>query len=522
MKHFIWSSIIVLAMCLTACFDDDSSLGNPNYNDIEIILPEDMSIMSFMGNVLNITPEINTQYDESTLTYAWYLFLGDEADAENGYKDFQIADTRDLSYEVNLSSGNYTLVFEVTSTTDHLVRSASMQVRTATSFSQGFYILKETADGNTDLDVYGIEGFSEDVLTGIYGVPLSGKPLNLSMTYNQCYIDDETQEMAGANMAHIFTDAGIYRGYRVEDMTELFNNQTIRFDGLDADEIPYSMVRGMWGNFFITNKGCYGNYGWDVESSSGIYGLTADGSTGGSKYVVTLGGGGTGQCFWNNTTHSFNSIDFNFGTVSDMDYDAEGIDESRLECIACGENSFGGIATGCFVCENSNGERYLYTIDLSSGKVTDLQKLDGELHIAQADLMSVNGLTASVIYSVHDNKIYAYSWATNGESEVKLPGFPSDEEIVYLSNQYQKSSMFSVPDPADYNNLIVGTATERGYKLYFYDLSIGTSPIANAESVVEGSGTVRHVRFISPNFALSPMGNMPMFGDPSSCVPYWD
>ena len=84
MKHFIWSSIIVLAMCLTACFDDDSSLGNPNYNDIEIILPEDMSIMSFMGNVLNITPEINTQYDESTLTYAWYLFLGDEADAENG------------------------------------------------------------------------------------------------------------------------------------------------------------------------------------------------------------------------------------------------------------------------------------------------------------------------------------------------------------------------------------------------------------------------------------------------------
>ena len=163
-----------------------------------------------------------------------------------------------------------------------------MQLRTNTSFSQGFYILKETADGNTDLDVYGTESFSEDVLSGIYGAPLSGKPLNLAMTYDQSYIDEATQEMAGTNMVHVFTDAGIYRGFRSEDMTETFNEQTIRFDGMDADELPYAMMRGIYANFFFTSKGCYGNYSYGNGASSGIYGLTVDGSTGG------MGRGATG------------------------------------------------------------------------------------------------------------------------------------------------------------------------------------------------------------------------------------
>ena len=78
MKYIIWSSIVAMMACLTACFDDESSLGNPNYNDITITLPEDMSVMSFTGETLTIDPEVETGYDESTLTYAWYIYSGNE------------------------------------------------------------------------------------------------------------------------------------------------------------------------------------------------------------------------------------------------------------------------------------------------------------------------------------------------------------------------------------------------------------------------------------------------------------
>ena len=529
MKHIIWSSIVAMMACLTACFDDESSLGNPNYNDITITLPGDMSVMSFTGEPLTIEPEVETGYDESTLTYAWYIYSGNESDADNGYRSQQISDAKTLNYEVNLSSGNYTLVFEVTSTTDGLVRTATMQLRTNTSFSQGFYILKETADGNTDLDVYGSESFSEDVLSGIYGAPLSGKPVNLAMTFDQSYIDEATQEMAGTNMVHVFTDAGIYRGFRSEDMTETFNEQTIRFDGMDADELPYAMMHGVYANFFFTSKGCYGNYSYGNGASSGIYGLTVDGSTGGSPYAVTLDGGNSGQCFWNNTTHRLDVVDIMFQSVYSLDYDAGDVDESHLECIACGENSFGMVATGYFLCEDqTNGKRYLYLVDLSMLTVTGPQELDPSLHIAQADIVSINGLTAYVIYCVHDNQIYAYDWTSGNESSVNLPGFPAGEEIIYFSNQYQKTSMFGSVlggnSSTDYNNLIVGTRAENGYKLYFYNLPSGSVPIEAPAMTIEGTGTVKSVRFISPGFGayLSNMGNYIMFGDPSSCVPYWD
>ena len=48
--------------------------------------------------------------------------------------------------------------FEATATANGYAATAEMKLSVSTTFSQGFYILKETADGNTELDVYTQKG----------------------------------------------------------------------------------------------------------------------------------------------------------------------------------------------------------------------------------------------------------------------------------------------------------------------------------------------------------------------------
>lgn len=520
MKQTIWSIIVIFIVSLSACFDDDSTLGNPNYNDIIIGELKDTTITSFMGNVLTITPEIETGYDTSMLSYAWYIFSGSD-EMENGFRENKIAETRTLNYEVNLTSGNYTIIFEAISNNDELARTASMQLTTVTAFSNGFYILKETADGNSDLDILGTEGLSENVVSEMYGEAIPGKPTNLAVTYDQCYVDEETTEQAGTNMMHVFTDASQYRGFRTEDLALIFDQTTLRFDGLDADEIPYTMARGFMTIYFLTNKGVYSNYPFSMIPSSGKFGLPAEGDAGGSKFIIPVGGGTLGYHYWNNEEHTLYTTDYNGSSALPIGYDTGNISEANLKCLASGENKAGSTATGCFICEDeTTGERYLYLVDLLSGSVTPLIKLDEDLHISQGEIVAILGNGASYIYSVHNGSVYVYNWNEGGEFEVNLPGIPDSEKITYLSNQYLNPIMNT--DIA-FDNLVVATQTGDNYHLYFYENMIGGIPDPNSEpKVIEGTGTIKSVRFVSAS--LDPfefMNVTPIWGYPP-LMPYCD
>lgn len=521
MKRLIWSTIAVFAICLTACFDDDSSLGDSNYSDIEISELQDTTIVSFMGNYLTINPEIKTAYDTATLTYAWYLCESDREDVENGYRENKIAETKMLNYEVNLASGLYTIVFEATSGTDGLTRTASLELTTVTSFSDGFYILKETADGNSDLDIYGINGLSEDILSGMFGSPISGSPTNLSVTFDHPYVEEETADMAGTHMIHVFTDANEYRGYRTEDLTLLFDNNSLRFDGLDSDEIPYSMPHGMMSIFFLSNKGVYSTYPCSTMPSSGTLGLPTEGGEGASKYIISIGGGMLGYYYWNNTAHTLYTVDYNVSLVNPVEYEVGNVNEANLTCIASGENMTGYTATGCFVCEDEvTGDRYLYLVDLMSGSVETPRRLDASLNIAQAEILSVLGQNAPYIYVVNNGEVFAYNWEEDSEVEVSLPGLSDSETITYLSNQYLNSIMAS---NLNFDDIIVATQEGNSYKLYFYESLVGGIPNPNEQpTIVEGTGRVKSVRYTSAAFDIMDfIFASPLYGYPP-LFPYVD
>ena len=295
MKKTIFYILMCLALGMAACFDDDSTLGKDFIPDIEIGELKDTAMVSYSGHVLEVTPEVNTRYTEDQLAYAWYIYNSagttTTGEAADGYQKEKIGDGKTLRYEVNLPSGAYTLVFEATAVEYGYVRTASMQMSVSTNFSKGFYILKSTEDGKTDLDLATKEGLSEDLMTNMLGAPLEGTPLNMSVVYGQCYIDDATQEMAYDKVLNLFTEKD-YRGFRTEDMAEVHNRNTIFYESAQDDEVLYGMEQGMMSTFLFTNKGYYGgtpggkDWFGGVTVTTGQHGFPV--GSGGSRFIQQL------------------------------------------------------------------------------------------------------------------------------------------------------------------------------------------------------------------------------------------
>ena len=305
MKKTILYLLIFLAAGMTACFEDDSTLGSDFIPDITIAELRDTAIVSYAGNVLEITPQVTSEYDESELSYAWYIYNesngtttgGSEVD---GFGTEKIVDAKTLSYELNIPSGLYGIVFEVTEARNGYARRAFMSLSVSTAFSQGFYILKETADGRSDLDLAFNGNFSEDILTNRIGAPLDGAPVNLSILYGQGYIDGKTQEMAYTKGLNVFTEED-YRAFRTEDFYQIQDLSTVFYSGEPQEgEVLYGAYQGMMYNFYFSNKGYYG-----VNACGGMFGYENSGKigfpigAGGSKYAQNLMGGFGGTAYWN-------------------------------------------------------------------------------------------------------------------------------------------------------------------------------------------------------------------------------
>lgn len=524
MKNILLGYFFIFLLGMTACFDDDSKSGITDVSDIEIEGLRDTSIISYNGSKLEIFPKIKTDYPEEKLSYAWYMYSTKEAGEfaagfENGYHGRKIAEGKNLSYEVNLPSDTYTFIFEVVSNENEYTKTATMKVAVVTAYSKGFYILKEDESGDTELDLFNQNGLRENLMKKLLGASLAGKPKNLCVTQNHPYIDDETQKMGVANVIHVFTDKNEFRAFRTEDMVEVFNRSNLLFEGMAVDEAPCSMIRATFGIYYISNKGVYVTSAGDYGGGSGKFGIPN--GNGGSQFVQPAGDPTASLFLWNEGDHHLDLFDGS--TVSSMNYEDKmpiGMIERNLECISCGINFVGSEKMVYFLCEDqASGTRYLYLIaGVGQDEVTEIRKLDAELHIAQGEQVAGNALTASVIYTIHNNRLWAYNWDSGEEFEVPLPGIGSGELLAFVSNQYLNIGFMSNKRSENFNNLIIGTQNGNQYKLYFYDSLVGASPVREAKDVICGVGQVKCVRYATS--LLFDMNDLMSFDAPS--FPYYN
>lgn len=499
-KTILLSFLITFILGWSACTDDNSSMGHGLIDEITVEgIEGSINVASYQGVNLKdlIKPTVTTSVPEEQLTYAWYLY--DNDNDEGSYKDHLITSGKNIDYEVNLPSGTYTLIFEITDTQTGYAKIVEMTILTTTSFSKGFYILKETPDGNTDLDMVGDNEMLKNLISGISGSSLQGKPYNLSFLYSGAYIDPESNDMTYGNLLYAISDKGQIKGYRTEDMFEIFNNDNLFYGGtMPATEQPGTLALGMIGNFYFSNTGVRFYQSPIYGSNTGKFGYPV--GAGASKFIQ-LSLATYGFIYWSNEVHGLMLVDGN-GIGATPVEPAENVPTfpDDLICIASSMSVTAG-SIGWFLCEQpSTGDRYLLKINLANSQnINDVIKIDPASHLARSTVQSGNGYTASYIYCIDNGKAYAYSLVDGTEHDIPLPGIPANETVSYISNQWLYLGS-SIGTEYNFDNLIVGTQNGDTYKLYFYQENElnGGMPIKAATKTATGTGKVKTIRYVTP------------------------
>lgn len=482
---------ILLGGCLwSACTEDNSTLPHLDISDIEIASFREggYTIVSYSGNKLELVADVTSGYAESELTYTWYII--DNAKEANmmwssgeTYAQEKISEGKNLSFDVNLPPGTYTIVCEVKAANGYTVTEETT-LYTTTDFATGHYILKETADGNTDVDVYNEtdEKLIENVLTATLGQPMSGAPLMMSMSFDHCFINQSTNEMSSSNLMSVVTESGEYKSFNTTDMTVVLDRDNLLYYEMDADEYPYAIQSGAWTNYLFTNKGIRSQYnGATGGMSSGKYGVTAGE---GASLFMTYSSSSWNVYYWDENTHSIVCCDYNGGyaPLNDMNTPTSGLTD--YECIACGSNELVGVVY--FLLENvSTGERILYLLAADFGGTSvETRILPADSHLAQSSLFSTSVSSSTYIYGLHDNVVYGYDMEQGIEEALSFTGLPEGESITYVSNQCLSSN--------DY--LVVGIQKGNDYTLYYYNV-LGGKPDGNPVRTVNGKGKVKSMRY---------------------------
>ena len=511
MKKHIYQILLagLLPLSLTACFSDDSALGDPNsVPAIEIAEMAEQSVISYIGDHLTITPEIKTAYKDSELQYAWYLYDEKDITKKAGFRDVVIDTKKDLDIEVNLPTGVYTIALEVKVKETGLAQYACTKVKVATAFSEGWYILKETEGGDTDIDLISESTSSTDLINKLEGEPLKGAPVSLAMIYQQDYVNPDDNAMSKANMINVFSKEN-YRAYRVEDMKKIFDQKNICYAGEDNDDVYYNMCNAWNLNAALSKKGISFNTSMSGTKHTGKYKLPAFEDEV-APFVQMAKGGQQGILYWSNTLHGVRNIDQKAVNRKDISCDTLGVQE----CLASGITRIGGTETVWFLGEDkTESKRYLHIINSNVDTLKEVRLLDPNLHIAKATRVAACGGSASYIYAIDGRKLYAYGIETGNEVEVILPGV--SEPVDFVTNQW----LCLVFGEKQYNfdHLIVGSQNGNEYKLWFFDNIVGGMPSGEAYKTFTGTGKVHSIRRAVPSnisslyIQMGPRAAMPIF-----------
>lgn len=511
MKTNILSSLFAFALLcssLTSCINDDSNYIGTDVPNIEVSGIEDnYEAVSFVGQHLKINPVVNTGYKD--VKYEWYLCskqTGQTTASGDTIQPVLIGTEKNLDYEVNIAPAQYQLRLKCIAE-NGFVNTIATYLSVVTEFSKGFYILKETADGNSDLDLFTLNGkMNSNLISAVHGKPLSGAPLMLNIAYEGYYIDEETNQMEYTNKVVVTTESGDFASYRCTDLKKLFDRSNIKFDEMGPDEKVITIFNTEMYELLLTNKGIYGitvNSPY-FKPNSGRFPLPSEGCM--TPYFIpdfdkAMGSG----VFWDDKDCSIKSFSSSatIEPAANKKYDPVPEVENLIgtKCLYSGFSSTAGYSF--MLLESADGNRrlalftgeYIRAIYGYISAFNSFVDVPAGSHLANASIFASSGMQAPYMYVVDGNKLYGVNLKSTELPELQIPleGIGSSEKIAYISNQYDKWTM------NEYDYLIVGTEAGDGYNLYFYECSNGI-PVGQPLMKASGKGKVKGVRFLTDTY----------------------
>lgn len=513
MKHYNILSIALIFTLFTACIEDKSTGISENLMlpDIKIEgIPEQITAQPFTQ--LTITPKILTDFSEEDLEYRWYVYNieKDKEQNQNGYLPILIGEEKQLDYYVSIPSTRYKLIFKVVSKSKGVMGMYEAALDISAFASRGFFILKETEGGTTDVDLFApaVEGGAnekdvllEDFIKKNYGEALAGKPRHLDIVYGHAFLDpyklDEGEEEAiTENVMCVTTEDDNMRILRLSDFRNVYEKHKLFYDHPGAFK-PYRMVTGYFMSSLFTDKGIFTHYhGMSGAAGRGTMGRST--GIGASTHITGNHEFGVILYYWDETTRSIASNGAN-GDYAPVEGSFKGYTTQNTEydCVSCGYNSIGSSSnTTYFLLKEKNKDaRYMFFLDGRNKKLDSVAVVSPTLHFAKAKLYAVNANQATIAYCVDDNRLFAYNIAgPEKETEYTLNGIPADETITYISNQYWS---YKKDEKYNFDYLLIGTQKGNNYTLYMYKM-VGGKPDGAPVHSVKGKGKISGVHYASP------------------------
>lgn len=486
MKKCILPLCLCLMACFSACFDDDSTVATeakrPHEIKVEGLPQKDTSVVAF-STTLELTPTVQG-YSDDELAFHWYIY-GGQFGEKSEYRKNVIGEEKKLSYPVELKIGRYSVICEATHKATGYFGLVEFSLNVTSAYSDGFYALKETADGNSDLDFYNYQEKEtmNDLLQRKYGAPLSGKPRGMNAVYRKVHIDQTTllsTYATGLFVAHGKNDFALYN---TVDMSLMFDRSSLYFSTMEEDEIPYAMATGE-NNYYFSNKGItFEGLGGGFFSSEYATGkLAAAEGAGGSSIVQAFNG--RELSYWSESERCLMRTD-GYPIEYKDGYTGIQIPFEQATAIASGWNWNAGENTIWYLFDVENDGRYLAL--LQKGAIIEVRHLDNTLSLAQAEIIAGQGLQGSFIYSIKDNQLYRYSMIEQGETALNMPSLPAGS-VAYMANLFYESNF-------DY--LVVGVQNGNAYSVAMYKIEGGRLTEAPKHTFT-GTGTLKKICYAIP------------------------
>ena len=480
MKKIVYILITILfsAAVLTSCFEDKGSDKYDPFGQITVSgIEGEYSLISF-ADVLEINPQVTSTDPSDSFEYLWTIYENTNVVVGGYIKTDTIGREKDLHYPLNLSPGTYTVILRVANAANGYAEFFNTTLRTGTPFTTGYYFLKQTADGNTEMDFRNPAGdMFYNLLKERLGEPLQGTPNRLTIVSGYSYMDLETTESKTGTII-MPTSVKDVRLMLVADLSLVYDHKTMFYGETPEDEVPHVAFLNIFDYpFYLSSKGSY-------MTSSGIYGyptVPAGGCSMSKHMIFSPGFNGypiTASMF-DELNGRFVKVDYNNYLLGHIDNNGLSSSNIRHKLLFMGTSATSSAAGwAIFEDETDSTVRYLYRLaSATTNSITSIVTINPSLHFNRAQIYGTNK-SMQRLYGAIGDKLYMYNAESGEETELTPTGFGTGEEITMITHKNGQG-----------NYLIIATYKDGKYKVYMYIMS-GGAPYGAPEIVAEGTGKV--------------------------------
>jgi len=533
MKKIIYL-LTALALLTTGCYKDTSSTRFDPMGDILVSgIETEYRRITLLSN-LTIEPTVGSSLSSENTDQFQYLWTIYNARDRNATKD-TLAQTKNINLPITLDPAEYIIELRVTNHLGYSVfHTTTLFVETA--FSNGWYFLKETAQGHTELDFFGREDWTEsgawritpDLLQSRLGITMPNPPTSLGFFPQFEYVDATGERhrqptliaMAGRDLRTIRIDDVSMIHERHEDLffseTAPLNASPVRafqrfsvtadqgFGSADIPVIFYNTgsvytfstigkvgepVTGTFGNIINVdptraNAVMLGNNWFGSHSFASF-------DTRNRRLAIVSNNGFSGDA-----VRFFNPENFT-GTISAVD-----IISAQARALHMGMSGWCVVEDGVQGSIENPLRRTAYKLNTGIDQ-WNLRDPIEEMHditatnFRQAQVYGSNKVSSHehILYGSIDNRFYTYNTTTRSEARIDLPAIGSGEVITMITHRP------GVHNPNNRNSpsagfLFIAThhAGSNTYKVYMYGMLAG-APTGDPVAIMSGTGKVVDMQY---------------------------